>query len=500
MVVNRGLPVYRSTTVNASSVKENHENIKLASKTWDDIPGPSSLPFIGQLIHYLPGGSFYGPQSEVMEKLMKQYGPIVKIVTFGAPTVVTLFDADAIELVLRNENWMPDRPGFDSLEYYRKYYNKTKEQSTELTGLLTDHGENWRLFRSKVNSAMLQPKTIKLYTSTIDKVALDMVERIKSIRDDSDVMTRKFDMEMNLWALESIGVVALGTRLNCFDPNLAENSPERQLIRCVHDFFITSNELDFKPNLWKYFATRKFKKAMKLYEKQESLTNYFVQRAIKEMKSNSIHSSEKKGVLEKLMDIDEKIAVIMACDMLFAGVDTTANTMIATLYLLAVNNEKQNILRDEIRSNQERRPYLKACIKEGMRMMPITSGNMRRTTKEYNLLGYQIPKGSFIAFMHQILCLRENQFPRPKEFIPERWTAEKSDPLYYGNAHSFAYIPFGFGARSCIGRRIAELEVETLLARIIENFHVEWTGPPPQVKSNALNYITGPFHFKFKDV
>lgn len=66
--------------------------------------------------------------------------------------------------------------------------------------------------------------------------------------------------------------------------------------------------------------------------------------------------------------------------------------MTALLYLLAVNQDKQNKLREEIKLKSDRRPYLKACIKEGLRLMPIISGNFRRSTKEYNIMGYRIPK------------------------------------------------------------------------------------------------------------
>lgn len=66
--------------------------------------------------------------------------------------------------------------------------------------------------------------------------------------------------------------------------------------------------------------------------------------------------------------------------------------MIATLYLLAINPEKQEKLREEVMAQQGKKPYMRACIKESMRLMPIVSGNIRLTTKEYNILGYRIPK------------------------------------------------------------------------------------------------------------
>lgn len=69
-----------------------------------------------------------------------------------------------------------------------------------------------------------------------------------------------------------------------------------------------------------------------------------------------------------------------------------ANTATATFYLLAKNPEKQDKLREEILAKEGKQSYLKACIKESMRLLPVVNGNLRKTTKEYNLLGYKIPK------------------------------------------------------------------------------------------------------------
>lgn len=92
---------------------------------------------------------------------------------------------------------------------------------------------------------------------------------MKADRDENNMIKRKFDMEMNLWALESIGTVALGCRLNCLDDNLPDNSPQRELIRIIHDLFKIADEMDFKPSLWRYIATPKYKKAMEKYARHE---------------------------------------------------------------------------------------------------------------------------------------------------------------------------------------------------------------------------------------
>ncbi|XP_061378745.1 cytochrome P450 CYP12A2-like [Danaus plexippus] len=488
--------ISRSVSVHKVSVNVDAKEIKL--KSWREIPGPPTLPLIGQLHHFFPGGMLEDV-SNLGDVLYEKYGPIAKLDgVFGGETVIFLFDAEAASQVLWGENRLPYRPSFISLEYYRKVYSN-KGKTDIVTGLGTDHGKAWKKFRSTVNPIMLQPKTIILYSNTLNEVAEDMIKRLKSKRNDKNMIEGKFDEEMNLWALETIGVVALGDRLNCFDPNLPENSPVKKMIQIVHNIFKYANKLDFNPSLWKYISTPTFKKAMQCYEDQMMLSRYFIDKAIEKLDAKNNNANEEKAVLQKLLEIDKDVAIIMASDMLLAGVDTAANTIIATLYLLATNPDKQDKLREEIKS-QKVKKYLKAVLKESMRILPVASGNMRLTTKDYNILGYHIPKNVKVTFHHQTMSKSDKNFPRPLEYLPERWLAEKTDPLYYGNAHPFAFVPFGFGIRSCIGRRIAELEIETFLSKVIENFHVEWFGPPLRYRTAALNYMCEPFNFIFKDV
>lgn len=64
----------------------------------------------------------------------------------------------------------------------------------------------------------------------------------------------------------------------------------------------------------------------------------------------------------------------------------------------------------------------------------------------------------------------DKYFKKPKEFIPERFlrstTGEK-------NVHPFAMMPFGFGPRSCIGMRLAQMEIEVAVAKVLDRlWHV----------------------------
>lgn len=67
--------------------------------------------------------------------------------------------------------------------------------------------------------------------------------------------------------------------------------------------------------------------------------------------------------------------------------------------------------------------------------------------------------------LHQITSHSEEHFPDALKFIPERWI--KGDPQE-SNHHPYAVLPFGFGTRMCIGRRLAELEMFQLVTKVIK--------------------------------
>ena len=101
-----------------------------------------------------------------------------------------------------------------------------------------------------------------------------------------------------------------------------------------------------------------------------------------------------------------------------------------------------------------------------------------------------------------IIPLQEKFFERSKEFIPERWLKDNED-LKCPNvkdSHPFAFLPFGFGPRMCIGRRFAELEIEVLVIRMIREFQIGWEHPDLRFKSTSLNIAADPLKFKLLDL
>ena len=139
----------------------------------------------------------------------------------------------------------------------------------------------------------------------------------------------------------------------------------------------------------------------------------FVGRRINELEEKSCKPSKEKdrdraGFFEFLLisgklTKDDLLASVI--DVLFAGVDTTSNTMQWVLYMLAKNPEKQKILRREVLSvvgnstfatpeTLARIPYLKAWLRETLRLYPVLSAIPRRPKEDIILGDYHIPGGT----------------------------------------------------------------------------------------------------------
>lgn len=99
----------------------------------------------------------------------------------------------------------------------------------------------------------------------------------------------------------------------------------------------------------------------------------------------------------------------------------------------------------------------------------------------------------------------ENYFSYANEYIPERWlkrqeTSAALCPHPAKHSHPFSYLPFGHGARNCVGHVIAKMEMEVLIARLIRNYRLEWHHPEMTVKSVLVNIPDCDLKFSMIDV
>lgn len=80
-------------------------------------------------------------------------------------------------------------------------------------------------------------------------------------------------------------------------------------------------------------------------------------------------------------------------------------------------------------------------------------------------------------------------------FRPERWLKEHQGGTP-GKLHPFASLPYGYGARMCLGRRFADLEMQILLAKLLRNYKLEYNHAPLDYAVTFMYAPDGPLRFK----
>lgn len=424
-----------------------------------------------------------------MWSLYNDYGKVVKVGgLIGHPDLVFVFDGDYIEHVFRREEVQPHRPSMPSLRYYKQHLRKDFFRDTP--GLIGIHGPQWDEFRSKVQQVLLHPGAARNYVDPLNEVASDFMTRIDMLRDDKQELPEDFLSEIYKWALESIGRVALDSRLGCLGNDIASDSETHRIIKSIHTFFENVAEVELRTPFWRVWSTPTWKKYIAALDAFRELCMKQIAEAMdRSIPEESERSEDDMSIVQKIIrkTSNPKMAAVLALDLLLVGVDTTSVSVSSCLYQLARNPEKQEKLYRELErvlptaaapvdvKCLDKLTYLKACIKETLRMYPVIIGNGRSLQSDTVIGDYRIPKGTHVIFPHLVVSNIEENFPSPDKFLPERWLKSDQCPLTAGKKiHPFVSLPFGYGRRTCIGRRFAEAELNILLAKIFRKYRAEY--------------------------
>ncbi|XP_052870891.1 cytochrome P450 CYP12A2-like [Anopheles cruzii] len=446
---------------------------------------------------------------DLHSRMRDDFGPILRMPgILGRNDIVLSFNPDDYEKVFRTEGAWPIRRGLDSMAYYRQKVRP--EVFGAMGGLVTEQGESWQKMRTIVNPVMMQPKTIKLYIDQVDEVAREFLEILAKLRDAKQELPADFDQWLNRWALETMGVMALDTRLGVLQTEQTEEA--KKILALVRNVFDLSYLVDVLPSIWKYYKTPTFKKLMDTFDEFTDIIMIKVEQAVKRFEKHPT-SEANQSVLEKLLKIDKQVGIIMALDMLMVGIDTTSSGSMGLMYCLAKNPDKQAKLREELRTvlptkdspltaeNMRNLPYMRACIKEGLRLYPPVAGTFRATGRNIVLQGYRIPKDTDVAMGALVLQHDERFFIRAKDYLPERWLSEREASIPNAkDTNPFIFLPFGFGSRSCIGKRLAMMELEIITARLIRKYEVRWNYEDFKIRATLVNIPANPLRFELKEV
>lgn len=156
---------------------------------------------------------------------------------------------------------------------------------------------------------------------------------------------------------------------------------------------------------------------------------------------------------------------------LIAGTDTVANTLAWALHTLAEHPAVEERLHREVDAaladgaiTYDRLPELASVthvIRESLRLYPPAWLLTRLVTRDTELAGHPLPAGSVIAFSPYLLHHSRDTFPDPDRFDPDRWAGNPRGRVPRGG-----FVPFGGGARKCIGESFAMTEGALVLAAV----------------------------------
>ncbi len=159
--------------------------------------------------------------------------------------------------------------------------------------------------------------------------------------------------------------------------------------------------------------------------------------------------------------------------LLFAGHETTASSLAWALYWIGCLPEVRDKLQAELDSidpdsdpsASARLPYLTAVCQETLRLHPIALNAFPRIVKKpMELMGYQLEPGTILIASIYLAHQRQDVYPDPKHFKPERFLERQFSP--------YEYLPFGGGNRRCIGLAFAQFEMKLVLATILSRLQL----------------------------
>jgi cytochrome P450 len=178
--------------------------------------------------------------------------------------------------------------------------------------------------------------------------------------------------------------------------------------------------------------------------------------------------------------------------LLVAGHETTATALTWALYWIHKLPPVREKLLEELDSLGEnsdtnaiiKLPYLNAVCCETLRIYPVAIFTFPREVKTpVSLCGQELEPGTSVRGSIYLTHQREDLYPEPKRFKPERFLERQFS--------AYEYLPFGGGARRCIGMAFAQFEMKVVLAKILSNLDLALVDDG-DVKPKRRGLVSGP--------
>lgn len=394
-----------------------------------------------------------------MLRLRKQWGLAMGF-HVGTRNVVFLGDPALIGEVLldKDDAWIKDRV--------------TRGLSLFLgQGLLTSEGDFWRKQR-KLIAPRLTKKHIATYANAMVNCAETYADTLKEgeIGDVHAAMTRV--------TLEIVTATLFGTSLGSGYDEIGHAIDE--LMQNFEQ--VTHSWRQLFPDWVPFAARRRSKKTARTID--DAVFEVIKKKRAQKERGDDLLSrmleaqDDEGGTMTDVQLRDESVTMFVA------GHETTANALAFALMLLGDHpdidarayEEIKNALNGKAPTADDIRklPYLEAIVKETMRLYPPAHIIGRESLRELTLGNWKIPKGASVLMSPYALHRSPEYWPDPHAFRPQRWLDGSAERVPKN-----AYLPFGGGARVCIGNHFAMMESILILATLLSRARFERASGEP---------------------
>ena len=398
-------------------------------------PGPDALTMLKNL------ASIRVDTTGFLINMHNKYGPIVQ---YPVPIpAFSISNPEMIDYVLRSnaKNFAKQTLQYKSLSIV------TGE------GLLTADGEIWKAHRK-----VLQPAFHRALQSLV----------IESIEDSYQVLKAKWESNPNVEiaaAMQHLTLEVVGRAL--FGKSLSgESEAIASATISALDVVVAKAQMPLPIPTW--VPTKNHRKLNKAIKKLDAAVAQL-------LNAEATHPDAFISLLKEAHESDPvKFDVAAVRDeivtFIVAGHETVASALAWMWQLLNLHPEVLEKCISEVKNaahlnDLKEVPYLQAVFAETMRLYPPAWLITRNTIDGDVVEGVEIPANSLII-MSPYLLQRQGSWQNPESFDPSRFVDAQSQL-----ARS-EYLPFGLGARMCIGRDMALVEGPLLMARILRDFTV----------------------------
>ena len=402
------------------------------------------------------GDFLKSPVNFVMQS-MEKFGDSYSAVLPGNRQIMWTRNPDFIDHVLR----------VNQKKYKKSEFSIGRAADFFGKGLVFAEGDYWRRQRRLVQPGFHRQKLMGLFGIMIKTIK----ESLAEIPVGKPIDIYPFMSNLSFKVLVN----------SLFDISLSQDLIDElnQLFNELQVFLMDESNRPYKKLFYPFNGAEK-----KQYAKSERLRT-IMRGIIKERRASNGNFTDILDTLlnSKYEDTGEHMNEDQIIDelfvLLFAGFETTSNTLSWLLYLLADNKEVKEKLIASIEGTNinetAQNEYLKATIHEAMRLYPA-AWLSERVALEDDILGdYSFPADTHIFIFFYGLHRNKKLWDTPNAFRPERFLKDGK------NIKRKGFFPFGVGPRKCIGNHFALAELMFFVHAFFEKFDVETTGQMPEM-------------------